>query len=150
MPLPTLPPVPEFPLHGFPEKVADYWRAAAAALAVPVEYVAVPGLALLGAAVGRSRAAGVKPGYEEVPLFWVAVIAPPGSTKSASLGSARAPLAKAERAWMETHRKEVTRFDAEADRHAGRVKDWKAGGCEGEPPTPPRRSAAAGQSSPTV
>ncbi|MFO0800575.1 MAG: DUF3987 domain-containing protein [Gemmataceae bacterium] len=139
VPLPTLPPVPEFPLGVFPEKVADYWRAAAASLHVPVDYVAVPGLALLGAAVGRSRAAEVKPGYTEVPLFWVAVVAPPGSTKSASLALARAPLAKAERAWLEAHRKEMTLFDAEADRHAARMKEWKTGGCEGEPPAPPRR-----------
>lgn len=139
VPLPTLPPVPEFPLAVFPAKVADYWRAAAASLHVPVDYVAVPGIALLGAAVGRSRAAEVKPGYTEVPLFWVAVVAPPGSTKSASLAFARASLAKAERAWIEAHRKEMTLFDAEADRHAARMKEWKAGGCEGEPPAPPRR-----------
>src|SRR5438045_824589 len=103
-----MPPVPPFPLDVFPDKVADYWRAAAESLAVPVDYVAVPGLALLGATVGRSRAAEVKPGYAESPLFWVAVVAPPGGTKSPSLGTARAPLARAEAEWIDTHRGELT------------------------------------------
>ncbi len=139
VPLPTLPPVPEFPLFVVPPKVADYWQAAAASLHVPVDYVAVPGLALLGAAVGRSRAAEVKPGYEEVPLFWVVIVAPPGSTKSASLGKARAPLAKAERDWTAKHKGELVVFDTEMDRYAITYKQWEEAGCEGEPPQKPRR-----------
>jgi hypothetical protein len=138
-PLPTMPPVPPFPLDAFPPAVADYWRAAAESLAVPVDYVAVPGLALLGAAVGRSRAAEVKPGYAESPLFWVAVIAPPGGTKSSSLGAARAPLQTAEADWIDKHRGEMSLFDTEMDRHNARVKEWKAGGCAGEPPQKPHR-----------
>jgi hypothetical protein len=138
-PLPTMPPVPPFPLCPFPAKVADYWSAVAESLAVPVDYVAVPGLALLGAAVGRSRAAEVKPGYSESPLFWVVVIAPPGGTKSPSLTLARAPLAKAEAECLDRHRGEMTAFEAEAERHNARMKEWRAGGCEGEQPEKPRR-----------
>ena len=90
VPLPEPDDAPPFPIDLFPPPVADYWAAAAAALHVPVDYVACPGLSVLGAAVGRARAAEVKPGYAESPLFWIAVVAPPGSAKSVSLGCARA------------------------------------------------------------
>ncbi|MEO2090795.1 MAG: DUF3987 domain-containing protein, partial [Gemmataceae bacterium] len=138
-PLPEMPPVPAFPVDVFPAKVADYWRACARSLAVPVDYVAVPGVALLGAAVGRTRAAGIKKGYTEPPAVWAVVVAPPGSVKSASLKFARAPLAEAERKWMARHAEALILFDTEMDRYAERVKEWKKGGCCGEPPEKPRR-----------
>ncbi|MBY0460601.1 MAG: DUF3987 domain-containing protein, partial [Gemmataceae bacterium] len=137
--LPTMPDVPAFPLDIFPPKVASYWRAAGDALSCPVDYVAVPGLTLLGAAVGRARAAEVKSGYAESPLFWTAVFAPPGGTKSPALRAARAPLQKAEARWLDEHRDRMTIFDTEMDRHNANVKAWKADGCEGEPPEKPRR-----------
>jgi hypothetical protein len=138
-PLPSMPDVPPFPLHIFPVKVAEYWRAAGAALACPVDYVAVPGVSLLGAAIGRSRAAEVKPGYIESPLFWTATFAPPGGTKSPALRAARAPLQQAEARWLDEHRERESIFDVEMDRFNMLLKEWKANGCEGEPPTKPRR-----------
>jgi hypothetical protein len=137
--LPEMPPVPPFPVEVFPAKVADYWRAAARSLAIPVDYIAVPGLALLGAAVGRTRAVGIKRGYTEVPALWCVVIAPPGAVKSASLKFARAPLAQAEADWMARHGEQMLLFDTELDRYSERVKEWKKGGCCGEPPEKPRR-----------
>jgi hypothetical protein len=138
-PLPEMPPVPPFPVDLFPLKVADYWKACARSLAVPVDYVAVPGMTLLGGAVGRTREVGIKKGYAEGPALWTVVVAPPGSVKSASLKFARAPLARAEADWMAKHRHSLDLFDAEADRHTERVKEWKKGGCQGEPPDRPQR-----------
>lgn len=133
-PLPTMPAVPPFPLDVFPHAVASYWRHAAAALSVPVDYLAVPGMTLLGAAIGRSRAAEVKSSYTEVPCIWSAVIAPPGSAKSAALRFARAPLARAEARWMDEHRDAMSEWMVENDRHTAAMKEWKANECEGEPP----------------
>ena len=138
-PLPEMPPVPPFPLAIFPAKLGDYWGASALSLAVPVDYVAVPALAILGAAIGRSRAIGIKQGYIEVPSFWMAVIAPPGSVKSASLKYARAPLAKFEAEWMASHSQAICSFDTEMDRYDEQLKAWKKSKCEGEPPEKPRR-----------
>lgn len=137
--LPSMPDVPPFPLHIFPAKVAEYWRAAGEALVCPVDYVAVPGLSLLGAAIGRSRAAEVKPGYAESPLFWTATFAPPGGTKSPALRAARAPLQQAEARWLDEHRERLSIFDVEMDRFNQSMKEWKSNGCKGEPPTKPRR-----------
>jgi len=137
--LPEMPPVPMFPLAIFPAKVGDYWGGAALALAVPTDYVAVPALAILGAAIGRTRAVAIKQSYLEVPAFWVAVIAPPGSVKSASLKFARAPLARFEAEWMASHSVAICSFDTEMDRYEEQVKVWKKAKCEGEPPEKPRR-----------
>jgi hypothetical protein len=134
-----MPAVPSFPLTVFPPKVADYWRAAGESLACPADYVAVPGMTLLGAAVGRARAAQVKAGYAESPPFWTAVFAPPGGTKSPALRVARAPLRHAEARWMDEHRTAMSAFDTEMDRHNVKVKEWKSSGCVGEPPEKPRK-----------
>jgi hypothetical protein len=138
IPLPKMPPVPPFPVHVFHRKIAAYWEAAAAALSVPIDYVAVPGLTLLGAAVGRSRAVSVKSSYSAMPCFWSAVLAPPGSLKSPSLNIARAPLMRAEAKWIDQHREAVGIFDVEMDRYNLAMKTWKAD-CIGEPPAKPRR-----------
>ncbi len=138
-PLPTMPPVPPFPLSVFPAKVADYWRAAGEALSCPVDYVAVPGMTALGAAIGRSRAAQVKPGYAESPLFWTAVFAPPGSKKSPALRVSCAPLQRAEGGWLDRYREAAQRFDTDSERYNADVKEWKNAGCQGEPPTKPRK-----------
>ena len=71
-----------------------------------------------------------------------AVFAPPGGTKSPALRTARAPLQRAEARWLDEHRRACDLFDVETDRHAARVKEWKAGGCEGEPPQKPRVNPA--------
>jgi hypothetical protein len=103
-----MPPVSEFPLSLFPPIIADYWRAAAESLNVPVDYVAVPSLSLLGAAIGRSRAASVKRTYSEPPLFWTAVVAPPGRAKSPALQFAKGSLSSHTRRWRERHREAIT------------------------------------------
>jgi DNA polymerase-1 len=138
VPLPELSTAPQFPLHLFPPAVADYWRASAEALHVPVDYVGGPGISVLGAAVGRSRAAEVKPGYAESPLFWVATIAPSGSAKSTSLRSARAPLDREESRWRKEHAAAVEEFDAEVGRYEHALKEWKKNPT-GDPPEKPRR-----------
>ncbi len=138
-PLPTMPPVPDFPLSAFPPKVADYWRAAGESLSCPVDYVAVPGMTLLGAAVGRSRAAQAKAGYAESPLFWSAVFAPPGGTKSPALRVACDPLRRAEAGWLDGHREAVKTYESEMERHGVKLKEWKERGCECDQPEKPRK-----------
>ena len=99
----------------------------------------MPGLTLLGAAVGRSRAASLKVGYAESTAIWSVVVAPPGSTKSAALKLANASLWDAEREWRERHAESMEVFDLADQQYAAEFKAWQKGGCGGEPPTKPRR-----------
>jgi hypothetical protein len=139
LPLPTLPPVPAFPLEVVPKPVADYWRAAADSVHVPVDYVAVPGLALLGAAAGRSRTAAVKRTYAKPPLLWCVLIAPPSGGKSPALTLAAAPLWRAEARWRAAHARDVLLFDCAIERYKAAYREWQDAGCEGEPPPKPVR-----------
>src|SRR4029079_6276680 len=40
---------------------------------------------------------------------------------------------------LDEHRERLTIFDTEMDRHNALMKEWKAVGCNGEPPEKPRR-----------
>ena len=137
-PLPSAPPVLPFPLDTIPKVMADYYREAALALNVPVDYVAVPGLTLAGAAVGRARATSLKDDYCEYACLWSVVIAPPGATKSSALNMARAPMNFAEAKWLDEHRRSMSIFDVEMDRYNIAVKEWRKDGV-GEPPQKPVR-----------
>jgi hypothetical protein len=65
-------------------------------MACPVDYIAVPALAVAGAAAGATRSLLVKPGYFERPALYVAVCGPVGSAKSPALDLVDAPLRLAE------------------------------------------------------
>lgn len=115
--LPEMPPVPVFPIDLFPAAVRDYWTAAADSLARPVDYVAVPALPILGAAVGRALAASVKRTYREPPLFWVVPVAPPGRTKSPALRFAKGPLPTLTAQWRAEHAAQMETYEGEKLRY---------------------------------
>jgi hypothetical protein len=87
IPLGDVPPVSPFPEHVLPVCLATFVREAASALACPTDYVGVPLLAIAGAAIGASRALQIKPGWQERPCLYAAVVAPPGSAKSPALNA---------------------------------------------------------------
>ncbi|MCE9568161.1 MAG: DUF3987 domain-containing protein [Planctomycetes bacterium] len=135
-PLPEMPTVPPFPLDLFPAKITDYWQASANSLHVPPDYVAIPALPLLGAAIGRSRAAAVKRTYAEPPLLWCVLIAPPGRAKSPSLKLAKGPLSSHTRKWREKYQQQASAFASEIAVYETAFAKWKKN-PEGEPPRKP-------------
>ncbi|MGL6074885.1 MAG: DUF3987 domain-containing protein [Fimbriiglobus sp.] len=137
LPLPTLSAVPPFPIELLPEPVAEYWTLAAKSIHVPVDYVAVPGLALLGAAIGRSRSAAIKRTYSKPPLLWCVLIAPPSAGKSPALNLAAAPLWKSEERWRKAFQGEQSSYELEADLYKVTYEKWRKSGCKGEPPEKP-------------
>lgn len=139
--MPTEQPVPPFPLEVFPAVVAEFWKSAADALYVPVDYVAVLGVGLLGAAIGRAYSAQVKKGWAESPQFWVALVAPPGATKSAALSIAEGPLSRIASRWVAEHSVALCEFEGEKVRYDEDVKNWKDGGCVGPFPAKPAEPA---------
>jgi Protein of unknown function (DUF3987) len=81
-----------FPVDVLPPPLATFVHEAAAALPCPMDFVGVPMLAFLGAAIGTRRVIEVKPGWYEAPVLWTAVVADLGSKKSPALGYATLPL----------------------------------------------------------
>jgi hypothetical protein len=137
-PLPDMPVVSTFPIEAFPAQVADYWQASAESIGVPVDYIAVPGVPILGASAGRARSLQVKKGYFEFPASWTALVGPPGAAKSPALRAARGPISEAEKKWLAEHQKELLSFGVEEERHKQAHKCWKDAGCEGQPPDKPK------------
>ena len=139
LPLPNLPPVPPFPLHVLPKAVGVYIAAAAASIGVPPDYVAAFALPLLGAAVGRSRAAVVKRTFRKPPLLWTALVAPPSAGKSPALALAAAPVWKAEGEWRAEYEVKLAEYERALAESKAAEKVWRDGGCEGDPPAKPVR-----------
>lgn len=140
-PLPEMPPAEPFPIALFPPAVADYWCAAAESLHVPVDYIAVPALPLLGATVGRARAASVKRTYQEPAMLWCVLVAPPGRAKSPALRFARGPLPTHTRKWREQHRQEAARHQTELALYEKEFNDWKKNPKGKDAPKKPDRPA---------
>ncbi|MDP9477267.1 MAG: DUF3987 domain-containing protein, partial [Actinomycetota bacterium] len=88
------PPAPEFPLDALPKRAARLCKETARSLSAPVDLVAAPSLAVLASAVGNSRRARVKPGWDEAPSLYIVQVAPPGGAKTPALNQAQRPATK--------------------------------------------------------
>ncbi|MBM3224376.1 MAG: DUF3987 domain-containing protein [Candidatus Tectomicrobia bacterium] len=81
-----------FPLVVFPAVLQQFIRTCALALPCPQDFLAVPVLSQLGAAIGTSAVVEIKPGWQESARLWTAVVADPGSKKSPALDLVMKPL----------------------------------------------------------
>jgi hypothetical protein len=109
---------PEFPIDAIPEPAHSFIIEAAAALGVPVEMVAVPLLGYAGCAMGRAWTIKIKAGFEQRAIFYVALVAPPGSVKTPSLDAARSGL-------DELQKKAFKRFSEQLERWTTNVEAAK-------------------------
>ena len=90
-------PVPAFPVSVLPAEVRELVEAGAASLGAPPDLIATPLLANAGAAIGRTRSIVLKVGFEQWPVLWTVIVAPPGSVKTPSLNLARHALDEEQR-----------------------------------------------------
>lgn len=77
--------VPEyrpFPVHALPPAVRELVASVATAVGCDPCFVALPALALVGAAIGGALVARPKPGWNEVPTLWAVVVGDSGTAKS--------------------------------------------------------------------
>ncbi len=133
-----LPPATEFPTDAMPKACRALVREAAAAIGCPPEFVAVPMLAVLGAAIGNSRTVKLKAGWEEGAAIYAAVIADPGEKKTPALKVALEPAIKIQAALRETYRKKADEHKRDLRAHEVDRKDAaKAGEPAPPPPEPP-------------
>lgn len=86
-----LPEVPPFPVEVLPTSLKRFVVEAAASIGCPPEFVGVPMLTTLGAAIGNSRVLKIKKGYTQGAVLYTAIVAEPGAKKSPALAVATAP-----------------------------------------------------------
>ena len=81
--LPDAGALPTYPTDAFPPVVARFIAEAALALnGAPDEMIGLPLLAFAAAAIGNTRALHVKRGWQERPILWAGLVAPPGTAKT--------------------------------------------------------------------
>ncbi len=133
-----LPSPQEFPTDALPKVCRTLVKEAAAAIGCPPEFVGVPMLAVLGAAIGNARTVKLKAGWEEGAAIYAAVIADPGEKKTPALKVALEPAKKAQAALRETYRKKADEHKRDLRAHEVDRKDAaKAGEPAPPPPEPP-------------
>jgi hypothetical protein len=137
VPLATVPAVEPFPLDTFPANLREYVERASTALACPPDYCAVPMIALAGGALGASRAIEIKPGWNERPSIYAAVIGRPGSAKSPALKAVASPF-YAEQARLKVQWDKAREVYGQELEEYDRSKKRGDGEDDSEPPEKPK------------
>jgi hypothetical protein len=102
----------EFPVNVFPPRVRAFVENVSEATDAPVDF---PGLAtiVVGAtALGAARRINIKPGWYESPIFYSAVIAPPGASKSPAINRVQRPMVARQAELLAQHDQEVAAWRA--------------------------------------
>lgn len=81
-----------FPTVALPEAVRGLVTAGAAAIGCDPAYIALPLLAVLGAAIGNSRRIRLKKAWTEPAIVWTAIVGNSGTVKSPALDLALRPV----------------------------------------------------------
>lgn len=132
-----------FPTHLLPTKLRAFVSEGAAATHCDESFYAVPMLAVLGAAIGLSRAVRVKSSWVQSPIVWAVVVADSGMTKTPAFGHLLDPVHRLqEQAFTEFDdatsmwEGDKARFDAEKDRWKQSARNGSAGEMPAEPARP--------------
>ncbi|MCC6123398.1 MAG: DUF3987 domain-containing protein [Pirellulales bacterium] len=127
-----------FPLGVFPEPVRTYITEAAKSIGVAVEFIALPILSALAAAVGLAYRICLKSDWTEPSVIWTGVVAESGTGKTPAQKAALWPLELHERQAIQRFEQERFEYEAEKTRFDAAMTDWKrTGGKDGLPPIEP-------------
>jgi hypothetical protein len=127
-----------FPTDLLPESVSRFVTATAASKLVDESMVALPALAILGAAIGTTRRILAKDDWAEYPIIWTAVIAASGERKTPTFAAVGAPLKAMQLEADEAYQEAKHSYDR---RVKERMQAQNTGSAETEPgawPSPPK------------
>ena len=96
--LEELPPVEPFPVDVFTAPVQRLVLQGAEAIGCPVDFLAVPALAVAGGVIGRTASLKLKEGYFANGCSYVAAIGPPSDGKTPALKIVAAPIRRIDEA----------------------------------------------------
>lgn len=84
--------MPDFPLHAFPNALADFVADVAATTNTPPDYAGCFALSVAAGAVGATRAVEVKKGHIQRSSLYICAVAQKGSGKSPALDAVATPV----------------------------------------------------------
>ena len=132
-----LPEAPPFPVEALPAPCRRLVEEAASAIVCPPEFIAVPLLVTLGAAIGTSRVVRLKGGWTESAAVYAAIVALPGKKKTPALKAATKAAREKQGDYRQEYREAKEEHEAEARQWEA---DKKTAAKEGEPaPEPPAK-----------
>jgi len=101
------PQIPQFPIKAMPLNTRNLIFEAHKSLGCPPEYIAIPMLAILGAAIGSYIELFMGIGWEEKANLFTAVVGRPGTKKTPALKIALRPLIERQKQDVDKHLKKV-------------------------------------------
>ncbi len=104
-------PAPPFPLEVLPSVLQDFIAQTAASLPVPVDLVAAPVLACLGAAIGAHREIRPKANWTATTALYIGCVADPGSLKSPALNLAAFPVRAQQQTYEQVYQEAMARYE---------------------------------------
>lgn len=115
-PLPdTLLPVPELAADMLPEELSPWLADIAGRMSLPLDFVAIPAMVMLGALIGRKVL--VRPeehtDWGEPANLWGAIVSPPGAMKSPAVSQVFAPMKLLEKEAQLENKQASERFELE-------------------------------------
>lgn len=117
LPLPKLPPVPEFPTEVLPDAFQDWVEDAAERARFRADFGAVVSMSALGSVVGRKLGIRLKAedNWTEYANVWACLIGPPSALKSPAMREFMRPLKALQDAADQRHQQAHAEFEAERD-----------------------------------
>lgn len=116
---------PAFPLDMLGAFWADYARQTAAAVSAPVDYVATPLLATVGALLGNVRWPAAAATWAEPPIIWAAVVGLPSDSKSPALRQVKKLLHAIEAEMAAGHDDDLRAFEGQKVHAKARRDAWE-------------------------
>lgn len=119
LPLPKLPPVPDFPLDILPDDLRDWVADAADRARFRPEFAAVAGMAALGSVIGRKVGIRLKAhdDWTEFANVWGMVVGSPSSLKSPAMRDALRPFKALQATADERHADAMREHAAQTEGH---------------------------------
>lgn len=119
LPLPKLPPVPDFPLDILPDDLRDWVADAADRARFRPEFAAVAGMAALGSVIGRKVGIRLKAhdDWTEFANVWGMVVGSPSSLKSPAMRDALRPFKALQATADERHAAAMREHAAQSEGH---------------------------------
>lgn len=128
-------PYQPFPLEVLPETVARFIRHGMEANQLPDALIALPTLAMLGAAIGNKRRAQVG-SRQEPPVIWAVAVCESGEGKSPALDYALAPIIREQADANDRYEAVATTHDNDAKRYKLELAEWRKDKTQPQPTEP--------------
>lgn len=132
-----------FPVDAMPDPLRSFVRHGAQSLACDPALVALPALAVVGAAIGHSRRISLKrgtTGWSEPAVIWACPISESGTQKTPAFNLVIAPVLDIQRAALKAYQRELQEYAAALERFEKERSAWRRKKqAAGPPPKPPEK-----------